>query len=427
MKGKVVILILLNAIIFTLVGYWFHFTANMRIVNGATCGLQHIDKIAICNLKSNWKVFLQKSSKSGKWEMAWGDNIWPANGFAVERFYEKLENHPDAKIPDVIPPKYYYEVTIFAQGSVRKIQFTVEDLNSIFSDLTPELNKLQFSDDAILAKLFNPRVFSHAGNNCKIFKIKSKKWEFVFSKRQGKWFLDHSNMRFNMRLEIKDELILKFFHEIFSLESKDITFTYDNTPEHTLSISLYGEKASERVNFLDVDEQTCFVKNDAIDLFFVIEREQLVKIVDTIENLLRVHIFSLNNCNDISINTPNNGEYFNFHNPNNQNKWQFTHSQNGELKVKEISQEDIDTMLAVFTTTVSMIVAPSLLFEDKAFTVTLNEFSNDPQIFNFYRMGDQLFVGMSDRDIKFEIDSYFEAILFHNIRRYSRQSENIRL
>ncbi|MDR1890999.1 MAG: hypothetical protein LBQ23_02330 [Puniceicoccales bacterium] len=423
MKRKVVILIFLNAIIFALIGYWFHSKTNVRVVGAAIPKLQSIDKITIRNLGSNRKIFLRKSPKTGAWETVWDDNIWPANLFAIERFYETLETHLDKKLPDEIPPKCCYEVTVSSEKSLRKVQFTSEDFNFIFSNLGFDPNKLQAPDDTILVKFLDPKIFPHVGNDCKIFKIKSQKWEFVFAKRQGKWFLEHSDLHF----EIKDELILKFFHEIFSLESKDIAFSYDNIPEHTLSISLYGENLIERVSFMDMDEQTCFAENDAIDLFFIIEHGQFAKIVDAIGNLLKVNIFSTSNCNDISVSTSNNGEYFNFHNLNNQNKWQFTYSQSGDLKIKEISQEDMDEMLAVFANTPSMIVSPSLLFEDKAFTVTLNEFSDNPRVFNFYRKDGQLFVGTNNQDIKFEIASCFEAILFHNIRRHTRESEDLLL
>jgi hypothetical protein len=393
----------------------------MRSVDAKSPRLQPIDEITIRSLKSDQKFSLQKSSKTSKWKATWEDNSWPANGFAIERFYEKLETYLDQKSPNEIPQEHCYEVTIFAKKFSRKMQFGVEDFNFIFSDLGLSADEKQFPDGTVLSKFLDPKIFPHVKKNCKIFKIKSKKWEFIFTKRQGKWFLDHSDLR----LEVKDELILKFFHGIFSLESRDVTFTHDNMLEHTLSILLYGENTSERVSFLDVNEQTCLAENDTVDLFFVIEREQLTKIMDTIEDLLKVHIFPTNSCNDISINMP--GEYFNFHSLNNQNKWQFTHSKNGELEVKEISQEDMDALLTIFTRTTSMVVSPSLFFDNKSFSVTFNEFSDNPQVFSFYRKGDQLFVGTDDQDIKFEITSSFEAKLFHSVRRHSRRSKDLLL
>ncbi|MDR1528168.1 MAG: hypothetical protein LBS22_01100 [Puniceicoccales bacterium] len=421
-KIKVVILIFLNAIVFGLVGFWFYyFKANMQVVDGKPPRLQTIDEITVRNLKSNQKILLQKSPKTSKWKVIWEDNSWPANGFAVEQFYEKLEAHFDQKLPNEISPEHCYEVTIFAKKFSRKVQFSAEDFNFIFSDSGLGIGGKQFPTGTILSKFLDPKIFPHVGKDCKIFKIKSKKWEFVFTKRQGKWFIDHSNLR----LEVKDELMSKFFHGIFSLKSKDITFNHDNTLEHTLSILLYGENTSERVSFLDVNGQTCLAENDAVDLFFVVEREQLTDIMDAIEDLLKIHIFPIKSCNDISINTP--GEYFNFHSLNNQSKWQFTHSKNGELEVKEISQEDMDTLLTIFAKTASMVVSPLLFFDDKSFTITFNEFSDNPQVFSFYRKDDQLFVGTGDQDISFEIASYFEEILFHNIGRHSHEAKDLLL
>ncbi|MDR2603330.1 MAG: hypothetical protein LBC11_02095 [Puniceicoccales bacterium] len=420
-KRKVVVLVFLNAVVFVLAGYWMYFKANMREIDVESPRLQPIDEITIRNLKSDRKILLQKSPKTSKWKATWEDNSWPANGFAIERFYEKLETYLNQKSPNEILPEHCYEITIFAKKFSRKMQFGVEDFNFVFSDLGLGADELQFPDGTILSKFLDPKIFPHVRKDCKIFKIKSKKWEFVFTKRQGKWFLDHSDLR----LEVKDELILNFFHGIFSLESRDITFTHDNMQEHTLSILLYGENTSERVSFLNVNEQTCLAENDAVDLFFVIEREQLTKIMDAIEDLLKVYIFPTKSCNDISIITP--GEYFNFHSLNNQNKWQFTYSKNGEPEVKEISQEDMDTLLTIFTKTASMVVSPLLFFDDKSFTVTFNEFSDNPQVFSFHRKGDQLFVGTDDQDIKFEIVSSFEAKLFHNIRRHSRRSKDLLL
>ncbi|MDR0742379.1 MAG: hypothetical protein LBE98_02860 [Puniceicoccales bacterium] len=421
-KAKVVILIFLNAMVFGLAGYWFYcFKANRQVANVESPRLQTIDEIIIRNPRSDQKILLQKSPKSSKWKVIWEDNSWPANVFAIEQFYEKLATCLDQKLPNEISPEHCYEITIFTKKFSRKIQFRAEDFNSIFSDSSLETDEKQSSDSAILSKFLDPEIFPRVKKDCKIFKIKSKKWEFVFTKRQGKWFLDHSDLR----LEVKDELILKFFHGIFSLKSRDITFTHDNTLEPALSILLYGENASERVNFLDVNEQICLAENDAVDLFFVIERKQLTEIMDAIEDLLKVHIFPIKSCNDISINTS--GEYFNFHSLNNQSKWQFTHSKNGELEVKEISQEDMDTLLTIFEKTASMIVSPLLLFDDKSFTVTFNEFSDNPQAFGFYRKGDQLFVGTDAQDVNFEIASYFEAILFHNIRKHSSRSKDLLL
>ncbi|MDR1173383.1 MAG: hypothetical protein LBK24_01150 [Puniceicoccales bacterium] len=420
-KRKAIILIFLNAIVFALAGYWMYFRASTRSVDVKPTRLQAIDEIIIGNLKSGQKVSLQKSPKTSKWKVAWEDSSWPANVFAIERFYEKLETYLGQKSPNEIPPEHCYEVTISAKKLSRKIQFGTEGFNSIFSDSGPETDEKQFLDRTILSKFLDPKIFPHVRKDFKIFKIKSKKWEFVFTKRQGKWFLDHSNLR----LEVKDELMLKFFHGIFSLKSKDITFTHDNVLEPVLSILLYGENTGERVSFLDVNEQTCLAENDAVDLFFVIERGQLTEIMDAIEDLLKVYIFPIKSCNDISINTP--GEYFNFHSLNNQSKWQFTHSKNGELEVKEISQEDMDTLLTIFEKTASMVVSPLLFFDDKSFTLTFNEFSDNPQVFSFYRKGDQLFVGTGDQDINFEIASCFEAILFHNVRKHSSRSKDLLL
>ncbi|MDR0693224.1 MAG: hypothetical protein LBF49_01465 [Puniceicoccales bacterium] len=419
-KRKIVVLIFLNVIAFALAGYWICFRTNMRAGDVESPRLQPIDEIAIGNPKSDQKILLQKSPRTSKWKATWGDNSWPANGFAIERFYEKLEAYLDQKSPNEIPQEHCYEVTISAKKFSRKMRFGVEDFNFIFSGSGLETDGKQLPDGTILSKFLEPKIFPHLRKDFKIFKIKSKKWEFVFTKRQGKWFLDHSDLR----LEVKDEPILKFFHGIFSLESRDIAFTHDHTLEHTLSILLYGENTIERVSFLNVDEQTCLAENDAVDLFFVIEREQLTKIMDAIEDLLKVHIFPTTSCNDISVNTA--GEYFNFHSLS-QNKWQFTHSKNGELEIKEISQEDMDTLLTVFTRTASMVVSSSLFFDDKSFAVTFNEFSANPQVFNFYRKDGQLFVGTDDQDIKFEIASSFEAILFHNIRRHSRGSKDLLL
>jgi hypothetical protein len=417
-KRKIVVLVFLNAIVFALVGYWIYFRTNMRVVDVGSPRLQPIDEIAIGNLKSDQKILLQKSPKTNKWKATWGDNSWPANGFAIEQFYEKLEAYLDQKSPNEIPPEHCYEVTIFAKKFSRKIQFEVEDFNFIFSDPGLGTDEKQFG--TVLSKFLDPKIFPHVKKDFKVFKIKSKKWEFVFTKRQGKWFLDHSDLR----LEVNDELIFKFFHGIFSLGSRDITFTHDNALEHTLSILLYGENTSERVSFLNVDERTCLAENDAVDLFFVIEREQLTKIMDAIEDLLKVHIFPTKSCNDISINAA--GEYFNFHSLS-QNKWQFTHSKNGELEIKEISQEDMDTLLTIFTKTASMVVSPLLFFDDKSFTVTFNEFSDNLQVFNFYRKDGQLFVGTDDQDVRFEIASSFEAKLFHSIRRHSHRSKDLLL
>ncbi|MDR1232808.1 MAG: hypothetical protein LBJ75_00890 [Puniceicoccales bacterium] len=419
-KTKVVILIFLNAMVFALAGYWIYcFKANRQVVDVEPPRLQTIDEIIIGNPKSGQKVLLQKSPKTSKWKAIWEDNSWPANVFAIERFYETIEAYLGQKLPNEIPPEHYYEVAISAKKLSKKIQLRAEDFNSIFSDSNLKTDEKQFSDNTILSKFLDPKIFPHVGKDCKTFKIKSKKWEFTFTKRQGKWFLEHSNLR----LEVKNELMSKFFHGIFSLKSKDITFTCDHTPDHTLSILLYGENTNERVSFLNVNEQTCFAENDAVDLFFVIEREQLTEITNTIEDLLKVHIFPIKNCNDISINTP--GEYFNFHSSNNQSKWQFTHSKNGELEVKEISQEDMDTLLTIFENTASMVVSSLVLFDDKSFTLTFNEFSDNPQVFSFYRKGDQLFVGTDDQDINFEIASCFEAILFHNIRKHSSGEKDL--
>ncbi|MDR2776585.1 MAG: hypothetical protein LBB17_00865 [Puniceicoccales bacterium] len=418
-KTKVVTLIFLNVIVFALAGYWIYFRANTRVVDVKPTRLQTIDEIIIRNLKSDQKVLLQKSLKTNKWKVTWDDNSWPANGFAVEQFYEKLEAYLDQKLPNEISPEHCYEVTISAKKLSRKMQFRAEDFNLIFTDLSLGTDEKQFS--TILSKFLDPKIFPHVRKDFKIFKIKSKKWEFVFTKRQGKWFLDHSDLR----LEVKDELMLKFFHGIFSLKSRGITFTHDNTLEPDLSILLYGENTSERVSFLNVNEQIYLAENDAVDLFFVVEREQLTEIMNAIEDLLKVHIFPIKSCNDISINTS--GEYFNFHSLGNQSKWQFTHSKNGELEVKEISQEDMDALLTIFEKTASMIVSPLLFFDDKSFTVTFNEFSDNPQVFSFYRKGDQLFVGTDDQNIDFEIASCFEAILFHNIRRHGSRSKDLLL
>ncbi|MDR2629028.1 MAG: hypothetical protein LBC30_03515 [Puniceicoccales bacterium] len=421
MKRKVLILIFLNAIVFALAGYWLYFRASTRVVDVQPTRLQTIDEIIIRNLKSGQKILLQKSPKTSKWKVIWEDNSWPANDFAIEQFYEKLETYLDQKSPNEIPSEQCYEVTVFAKKLSRKIRFKAEDFNFLFLDSSLEADENQFLDRTILSKFLDPKIFPHVRKDFKIFKIKSKKWEFVFTKRQGKWFIDHSNLR----LEVKDELMLKFFHGIFSLKSKDITFTHDNVLEPVLSILLYGENTSERVSFLDVNEQTCLAENDAVDLFFIIECRQLTEVMNAIEDLLKVHIFPIKSCNDISINTF--GEYFNFHSLNNQSKWQFTHSKNGELEVKEISQEDMGALLTIFEKTASMVVSPLLFFDDKSFTVTFNEFSDNPQVFSFYRKGDQLFVGTGDQDINFEIASCFEAILFHNIRRHSRRSQDLLL
>jgi hypothetical protein len=135
--------------------------------------------------------------------------------FRIDQLDEKSETYPDQQSTHDIPPDHCSQVTTFSTKFSRKMHFGIENSNFIVSDLGFGADEKQLPDGTIWAKFLDSQLFPHVRTNFKSVKRKAKKGELVVTKRQAKWFLDHSDLR----LEIKDELILKFFHGVFSLKS----------------------------------------------------------------------------------------------------------------------------------------------------------------------------------------------------------------
>jgi hypothetical protein len=341
----------------------------------------------------------------------WNGEIWPANGEAVNRFYERLKIYSGDGVTDgegplsrpVAGEMAAYGVTIFSKAYSRTIGLVAADASLVFPDA---------DDDATVAGFLNPRIFAHVGDGCKIFRIKFGDDVFMFSKRHGKWFLDDPTAN----LEMKPEPMARFFREIFTLDSTGVPQKSRDVEPAGLAITLYGDNASERVNFSRTVAGAYFVENDRAAILFPIAEESFHRLSEAAENLLKLHPFQIAKCDDISVFLPDSGEHFNFHDLKNGGKWQFTYAKDGDVKLREIDGKMVDAMLNFLEETESIGILAKLPTETKTFTITVNEFSTAAQAFNFYEADGRLFVETDGQRIKFEIESRFVAPFFHLVR-----------
>jgi hypothetical protein len=407
MKKKVLILLFLNAALIAAIFYCFSTRGQRLWRRHGSETLRAIEEITIDNLRSNYKFSLRRIARSGKWEVVWDDSAWPANDFAIENLYRTLENFAQKKINGA-PELYFYEIVIVSKGVPKNIKLTEEEANSLFHGA----KSLDNRDESVLTLFMDPRVFARVGDDCKIFKIKTYGDEFIFAKRYNRWFFDSPASN----LEIKSELIAKFSHEIFSMEGKNISTAPRDVGPTNVSITLYGKNSSERANFFFANDGTCLAKSGTADLFFTINGEVFEKMIGAINNLLKFHIFVIEECNDIKIVSSENGERFNFHNLKSQGKWQFTHAKNGELRVSEIGEKSVMSILNFMRNAESISVLSELPTENKLFTITLNDGTDGRQIFNFYKNGDRSFVEPDGRGIKFEAEKNFDAMFMDALR-----------
>jgi hypothetical protein len=270
----------------------------------------------------------------------------------------------------------------------------------------------EFSDATAAIAFLNPKIFSRVGSDCQIFKVKLGDSEFIFAKRHGKWFLDNPKSD----LEMGDELISNFFHELLLLEGITLSKPRGGNVSPDFSITLYGKNSSERVIFFAGEEDLCLVTNDMPDLSFTVSRESFAKMLEATQKLLKFRVFSLPQCGDINIALASSGEHFNFHDLKSQNKWQITYSKDGEVRVEEISVEKIDEILRMLRNVESVNVLSELYVENKSFTVAFDEGSNLAQIFNFYEDDGKVFVEPNGQGVKFEIDGSFVPAFFARLR-----------
>jgi hypothetical protein len=282
----------------------------------------------------------------------------------------------------------------------------------VFFSKPTELSVLDGSDEPVVATFLDPRIFPHIRSDCKIFRIKKRDDEFIFTKRRDVWVLDNPASN----LEVRNDLVAKFFREIFSMEGGQISVAHGRANSSDVAVTLYGKNFSERVNFFTGDGGESLAENDAADLFFTIERKKIVGLMDAIDNLLKFRIFPLQGCDDIRVVSAGNGERFNFHNLNSQGKWQLTYAKNGELKVKEIDGASVSSILDLMKNAESVSILSELPVENKEFTIVLNDGTDERQIFNFYGDGDRSFVEPDGQSVKFEVDSRFPAALLEKIR-----------
>jgi hypothetical protein len=383
--------------------------------------LRFVDRILVHNLESGFAFSLQKSQKSGRWEAAWGDSSWPANAFAVERFYGELNDlFGKRKIGDNLS-RCTHEVTIFSKNAPKNIKLNAEEAEAVLISANSSLSSGKISDDVALVGFLSSKIFSRVKDDCKIFKVKFDAGEFVFAKRNGRWFLDD----LTAHLEVKCDLIANFLNEIFTLEAEGVCHSYDDPGQCNLSITLYGGNASERVDFLSSGEGLFFAENAAVDMFFFVEREKIFKIIDMARDLLKYQFFHALKCEDINVVLVASDEHFNFHDLKNQDKWQFTYSKKGKLLVREISKEYVNSMLEVLNQVESIGIVQDFYEEDKQFTITFSDGPDNSKTFNFYKVDEKLFVGIDGQGIKFEIKNSFCPMFFHILRSHAAKSEDV--
>jgi hypothetical protein len=82
----------------------------------------------------------------------------------------------------------------------------------------------------------------------------------------------------------------------------------------------------------------------------------------------------------------------------------------------EISGQRVGAILEFLRRTESVRILSRLPAENKTFTVTINEFSEDAAVFNFHEVDGRVFVEPSGQNTKFEIAGCFIPTFFHLIR-----------
>ncbi|MDR1413657.1 MAG: hypothetical protein LBI56_01820 [Puniceicoccales bacterium] len=383
-----------------------------------SCELEFVDKVLVHNLQTGFVFFLQKSHRSSEWEIAWGENAWPANSFAVERFYRDLSERIEKRKIGEDLSQCNYEITIFSREAPRNVKLNAE---ALFFGADAGVAASKLSDDMIIVSFLNPRIFSHVKDECKIFKIKSDDGEFVFAKRNGRWFLDN----LTAHLEVSSDSVANFFREIFALEGTDVCQSYENPGKNDLSVTLYGNNASEKVDFFSGDGDLFLLENSATDIYFFAEREKYYKIMEAAENLLKFRIFRDFKCEDMTVVLVASDEHFNFHDLKTRNMWQLTYSKKGKLRVEEISKEQVAFLFEMFDKVEAIGVVYDLGDESNQFTVILDRGTDHARTFNFCEVEGRLFVGLGDQNIKFEIKSSFATMFFQILRSHSAKSEDI--
>jgi hypothetical protein len=173
-----------------------------------------------------------------------------------------------------------------------------------------------------------------------------------------------------------------------------------------------------------MDDELCLIENDTTDLTFAMQHEKFTKLQEAVEDLLKIHVFPISRCDDISVFSCASGEHFNFHDLKSRNKWQFTYSKEGNLEVAEIPAEQMNVMLDFLKTTESIAILSELPENHKSFVLTINELSDDAQIFNFYEYDGRLFIELEGQHIKFEINNCFIVPFFHFLQTNIPQAAN---
>ena len=183
-------------------------------------------------------------------------------------------------------------------------------------------------------------------------------------------------------------------------------------------MSLYGNNSSERVGFISINDKDCYAHNSSTDLTFCVLPEQFRSIKSAIENLLKLPIFTIRDFEDMDVVLHGSEEHFNIHCTKLQNKWQLTYSHEGNFQVKELGDGDVKAMLNVINAVTSMGIVGDLSIEQAMFSLTIDKLSKCPKIYNFYKVGDQVYVGEDGKDIKFEINGSFVPMFFQILRSY---------
>ncbi|MDR1433198.1 MAG: hypothetical protein LBI61_02550 [Puniceicoccales bacterium] len=332
----------------------------------------------------------------------------------MERFCERLAaSFKDGKLAGDSQSSCY-EMTVTGKKLRRTVKLAPKEANFMLFGRDADGPSGKISDDMALASFFNVNVFARVGCACKVFKAKFADGEFAFSKRHGKWFLDDSTSN----LEIESAQMGKFFKEIFSLEAAYACHPFNDGERPILSITLYGGKASERVNFFSFDDGECFVENSSADAYFSVDRADFTRVLETVKDLLKFRVFTILSCDDVSVAVPENGEHFDLHDLKNDGKWQFTHVANGELTVGEVSEKFVEALLKLLNETKSARIVQEAEADagHAVLTVTIDGRSDDPEKFVFYSDGGQLFVGIEGQNVKFEIDNSFDASLLSALK-----------
>ncbi|MDR1595978.1 MAG: hypothetical protein LBR91_03610 [Puniceicoccales bacterium] len=418
MKGRTVFMVILNVVLWSFVLSKVTTAVRNRSRHGGYDGLESVEKILFHNQVSGYKFSLQKSQRNSGWEVAWSEGVWPANIFAIEDFHGKLKNYFGEVGPGKDLSLCTYEVTLVSKGSRKTVKLTAENVNITFFGENFPGARNAIPDDDVVACFLNTKIFPCVRDDCKIFRVKSKSGEFVFAKRHGKWFLDGSVSNF----EIRGDLVAKFFHEIFAAEGKKICRIRYSGAQPCLSVTLYGDMASERVNFYVVDG-TYFIENAVADLFFEIGRECFSGVESAAAALMHLQIFPIAQCDDINVVQAASGDYFNFHHLKSRGKWQFTYSRDGTTKVREIPHDQVGGILDLLGRVEPIGIVQELATDDMAFTLTLGGKSTGAKIFTFYVDGERLFVGSDGESTKFELKRSFYPAFFQMIRSISADSD----